>query len=460
MIRDHKRLIERFFFIENKQRKTVQFMFNLAQVDYTLKQTLKDILLKARQLGFSSKILAEWLIECLTVKNTNAVVISHEKSATQRLLAKVRFFIQKLKEQEIPELVPRIQYESKSEIYFPEQNSRYYIGTAGQRTFGRGDTIHRIHCSEMAYWPNAEKLMSGILEAVPERIGRIVIESTANGMGGDGEYFYRLCEESKKRENDFKLHFYPWWWDLDYKLDIRSEGELTQEEKNLMARYNLTDYQIAWRRMKKKQQRDKFSQEYPEDSETCFLQSGRPVFSGKIKLKGKPEEPIAKEEYVIGADPAEGLATGDDSAAKVFKKSTWRQVAGIRGKWDPRTFAVKLDQLGRKYNFALIGVERNNHGHAVLLKLRELEYPRIYVHWDKKYGWITDSKTKYILLDELGEALEEDLVGFYEEDILADVRACQYDDKGNVDTQGKDGLMAMGIAWQMRKVVSPGIEWI
>ena len=89
------------------------------------------------------------------------------------------------------------------------------------------------------------------------------------------------------------------------------------------------------------------------------------------------EDSISPYEYVIGGDPAEGLAHGDDSVLQVFCLDTGFQCAELQGKVDPFSFAELAYMLGRLYNNALIGIESNKDGGANRL-LHELDYPYIY----------------------------------------------------------------------------------
>ena len=133
--------------------------------------------------------------------------------------------------------------------------------------------------------------------------------------------------------------------------------------------------------------------------------------------------------YMISADPALGLTKKgdpDSCAAKVFETMSWTEVACAEGKWNTHEFGMILNWLGRYFNMALIGVERNTHGEAVLNTLEfEAMYPQavgehmgpgIYYHteWDdritkqeptRKPGWPTTTKTKTLALDMLAYGL-------------------------------------------------------
>lgn len=112
--------------------------------------------------------------------------------------------------------------------------------------------------------------------------------------------------------------------------------------------------------------------------------------------------PDSRDEYVITADPAEGLEGGDYSVADVWNLRSWEQVAQYRGKPDPGEFAGDLASLGAWYNGAMICVERNNHGHAVLLGLSQLQgYDNIYRHDDGGLGYPVSDKQRVYLIGQL-----------------------------------------------------------
>ena len=78
---------------------------------------------------------------------------------------------------------------------------------------------------------------------------------------------------------------------------------------------------------------------------------------------------VTPKEYIIGVDPAGGGSDGDYACAQVIERSTGLQCAELRGHFTPQELAARVAVLGRKYNEALVAVERNNHGHAVIAHL-------------------------------------------------------------------------------------------
>jgi len=103
------------------------------------------------------------------------------------------------------------------------------------------------------------------------------------------------------------------------------------------------------------------------------------------------KRPKFGDEFVIGADPAEGNPTSDDSTAHVLNKKTGEEAAVMSGKIEPTIFSSYLSTLSTMYNDAKIMVERNNHGHVVISCLApHLLMPGM----DDKLGWHTNAKSK------------------------------------------------------------------
>jgi hypothetical protein len=108
--------------------------------------------------------------------------------------------------------------------------------------------------------------------------------------------------------------------------------------------------------------------------------------------------------YVIGADPAEGNPTSDDSALCVLDAQSGEEVASLAGKFQPSTLAAHIDAVGRWYNNACVMVERNNHGHAVLLWLQTHSPLLLLFGHDGKVGWLSSGKGKALLYDACADA--------------------------------------------------------
>jgi hypothetical protein len=109
---------------------------------------------------------------------------------------------------------------------------------------------------------------------------------------------------------------------------------------------------------------------------------------------------------VIGADPAEGNPQSDESAACVLDAVTGDQVAVWAGRFEPAVFAAGLERLGEWYGCAGVLIERNNHGHAVLLALRD-GGASVLRGLDGNPGWLTTAKGKAICVDAGADLLRD-----------------------------------------------------
>lgn len=474
---DAESLISRLgkLWIKTKQKTEVQFAANAVQRDiarriYEGGGYRKILILKARQVGVSTFVQGVAYARTTSERFTNAVTISHQTDATQRLHAMQKFFLSR------DPTHPSTTYNRIGAITYASTESTHYIGTAGGKAFGRGDTLHLIHCSELAFWKDAETLLTGLLEALTSE-GTVVIESTPNGMGG---HFYELWQGAP--DNGWLPLFYPWWWEPQYRLRGVEVGALSDDERKLVAEHNLDLEQIAWRREKQRELRDKFPQEYPENPIDCFLVSGRPYFSaaGMRLQEANLREPIFDEDglaiwaeydpthqYVIAGDPAEGLEGGDWSVAQVVDVGTREQVARLRGHWPTDHFGKIVAMLGYRYGGAMIGIERNNHGHAVLNTLRnEVRYENLYRHFeydplmqtDEKFrwGWPTTPNTKPVMMSDLDAALADagDGIRVRDRATLAEMRTFHWNGKGGMEAiEGcfDDCVTSLAVAWQLRK---------
>lgn len=446
--------------ITTKDRQLIPFRPNRVQAIYldilcpkwrtepvTLRG-LREILLKARQFGFSTLILALFFLDTIATPHTQTVVIAHDTETTEKLFRIVQKYYNNLPEK----LKPKTKYANRREFLWPDIDSYFFVGTAGNAEFGRGGTINNVHGSEVAFWPDAETLVAGLLQAVPAD-GNVFLETTANGFGN---YYQEEYARARIGDSVFADRFFAWFENPEYVMS--ADGlELTEEELKVKATFGLSDDQMAWRRHKKKELREKFEQEYPSTADEAFLTSGNPYFDRdnlrdlSVQLQEKDfdpidvivppvyphlaapsqrglsvwELPIPGRNYVIGADTAEGITEGGDhdyDAADVYDTETWTQVAQLYGQWDTHEYGLMLADLGFWYNTALLGVERNNHGHAVLNAiLYTANYPEsrgsvsgVYFHqeYDEKKnptsmrpGWPTTPKTKYFALDGLATSL-------------------------------------------------------
>lgn len=456
--------------IVNKDGHVVPFVENNIQRYLTEHKTNRNMIIKARQLGVSIKQLKDMFSESITVPNTACAVVSHETRATQRLLDRVHFFYSTF-----PDPRPEIGAESRSEISFPGLNSSIYIGTAGSRAFGRGDTLRRAHLSELAFYEDGERILSGVQDAVPYT-GELTIETTPNG---EDNIAYDLWVGAREGKNGYTPFFFPWWLGRDYSFprgslfaleEDRGELHYDSEEKELVEKFHLAEDQIRWRRWKIAEKGGLFYQEYPEDEVTCFQQSGEPVFDtyliqalsrGCYEGEKHPQgftfwkPPVEKELYVIGADCSAGVEKGSLSAAAVLDCS-YHVCATFQGRLEPTQFSTILKEMGKFYNNAELAVERNAQGYAVLAGL--VDYPAVYLQRDfttgkitNKPGWWTSEATKAFMLTTFKDMLP--VLKTWDISLVRQARGYRYVRYKPTAQAYDDLLIATMIAVSVRKMV-------
>ena len=165
--------------------------------------------------------------------------------------------------------------------------------------------------------------------------------------------------------------------------------------------------------------------------------------------------------YSIGADVAEGLSHGDYSCAMVGDDDTFDVVAQWHGHIDPDLFGMELIKLGRYFNNAYIGCERNNHGLTTLTTIKKEEYWNIFFTktYDKisdkqsqKIGWETNSRTKPFMIDKLREYIREHYLGVYSDLAISEMFTYIIEDNGSTNAQEgshDDTVVALAIMLQL-----------
>lgn len=306
--------------IQDKQKQRRRLELNAAQLDYLNNRTHRDIILKARQLGFSTLIQADFLRMAVS-QSAGTMTLSHDDDSTQRLRRMADFYYDNL-----PEPRPARKYANASVTTYPETDSEAAIGTAGGKNAGRSFTLTHLHGSEVAFWPDAETVITGAMQAGNPAV---VLESTANGAQG---YFYNLCMEALDGNSQWRLHFYPWWWDAEYRIELEpgEAVEYTDEEAALVEKHDLTAEQIKWRRFKRTELKGFFLQEYPEDPVTCFLLSGQGYFgdiSAVRKVQPGSRTPQQGHRYLAGLDFAQ---TTDWFSLDIIDATTGEEVDLLR----------------------------------------------------------------------------------------------------------------------------------
>lgn len=241
---NYKKGIEKYLTIINKEGKEQPFILNPIQNAYVDRATNRDIILKARQQGFSSFILAAFTLDFLLKEHSNSVVVADKSDNAIVLLSRVKHFIKSF--ERITNCKVPLKYNSKYQLVNGANNATYTIGTAQEQNFGRSRTITNLHLSEAAFYPNLHNLLAGAAQAVTPN-GKLIIETTANGFNP----FKTLWDDTNLNNTSFKALFFN-------AQDFYTEDYLENKRRELGE--NL------------------FNQEYPSTPEVAFITSGANYF--------------------------------------------------------------------------------------------------------------------------------------------------------------------------------------
>lgn len=505
--------------IVNEEGELVTFRMRPAQRELFKNMHYRNIILKARQLGFSTGIDIYLLDQALFNKNLSCGIIAQDLPAAGEIFStKISIPFDNLP----PWLRATFPVSTRREgangghIEFAH-GSKIRVSTSF-----RSGTVQRLHISEHGkicakYPAKAKEVRTGTLNAIKD--GCIVfIESTAEGVGGD---FHTMSTRAMDlgqlnlllTSQDYKFHFFAWWQDPKYQTSVPTGGlRLSKYHQEYFAAVEQTmgitllDEQKQWYIRKEIEQQEEMKQEFPSTPSEAFLTSGRRVFAAinvmqaegqckspllvydiepvtgkRTKVQalraGNAEElqrtllnhllvwelPDPDEDYAIGGDVAEGLENRDRSSFDVVKKSSGEQVAHWFGYLDAELFAQLMAHVGRWYNTAFIGPERNNHGHAVIQKLREV-YPHRAIYSEQyldrdhddetpKLGWLTTAQSKPVIIEGFKSLLRENASGVRWIGTINELNTYVYDARGRMNAQTgcfDDQVMSYAIAQEMR----------
>jgi hypothetical protein len=274
---DWKWRLNNLYWITDKYGKRSRFELNWAQQSLFDEMHYMNVILKARQLGFTTFIQLFMLDACVFNKNIRAGTIAHTLLDAQTIFRdKVLYPYENLPEQLVA-AVP-IEKSNATELLLAN-NSSIRVGTSL-----RSSTLQYLHISEYgkmcANFPKkAREVRTGALNTV--QAGQVVfIESTAEGQEG---HFFDVCEvaQSKKRmgtpltELDFKFHFFPWWKSPEYEIDadgVMITPEFASYFQKLEANSGIvtSDRKRAWYVKKAENQLGDMKREYPSTPQEAF----------------------------------------------------------------------------------------------------------------------------------------------------------------------------------------------
>ena len=276
-LKDHKWRLNNLYYIRDERGNRVRFQLNEAQKWLVDNMWYMSLVVKARQLGVTTFFTIFYLDQILFSENKIAGIIAHKEDDMKKIFRnKIHFALDNL-EPWMKKYVGEPEIETANELVF-KNGGNIFVALST-----RSNTPNFLHISEYGYIcahtpDKADEILHGAINSV--HAGQMVsIESTAEGREG---HYYRLAmdAERKRKEGrkltplDFKIFFFPWWWDLRYVL--KDQVTLMKEDKEYFTMLEtkhgirLTEPQKAWYAKKRETVGDGVWAQYPSTLDEAF----------------------------------------------------------------------------------------------------------------------------------------------------------------------------------------------
>ena len=450
-----------FIKIVDNNGDTVPFVLNVEQEQFMREMGKYNIILKGRQIGFTTLSLAYMLYSACTKPDTNYIIMTHHASVSKSLFVKIKKMYKNLPHDKY-DIFPKALLNNRDELYL-DNGSRIIIATAQGEDAISGNSFQLIHLSEMAKYPAdvQEEIIATCIPALAKNeSSAIIIESTAYGYNTYQEMFMKAYRD---KESVWKAHFYSWlakayekqfrhtfdeaenWFRANNHGRRMTYEDLEHDEKIIRDKYSATYRQLMFRRYYiQTNSLEKFRREFPTTPDEAFAETSKSVFdTAKIieRLHHVIPPLETKEVYDIlpdvlkpylnknlfiyhlpkpkmrmyaGVDVSSGQG-GDYSTMSIFD-ADGQQVASFYANDIPvYRFAEIVDALGRFINYAFICVERNSYGLPLLERLRKdhgylnLLKQKVFNQAGKRkmqLGFQTTNVTKPIIINDMKEMFE------------------------------------------------------
>ena len=463
---------------------------------------VRQVMLKASQVWASSSAATELFRRIPFFPGRRALVLADSDAHSELVFQYYQQYIKSYNENPCgSELQSRIRLpqlikDTERNIRW-ENESSILVGTAANVEIGRSAPYNWAHLSEAAFYRDLATLLTGLMQRIPNSPDSgVIIESTANGMGGD---FYELCQLAMdpRRASEWAFVFFGWQEHPEYWLNAGPNFKPTQDEIADMQLYNLHIDQIAWRRRQIdtacEGKIERFRQEFPANPQEAFQSSGRTIFDMKAVARmpmiqdaprgrlevvddgfekriqfiqsedGRGELVIYRMprkggRYVLGADHAEGIdptakagsSDPDYSSATILDADTGEEVAKLKERYEPNPWASRLRWLGQFYNWVFIVPEAKAVGKAVIGHLLTLGYPLELIYSKQRdpsdrrpallqeLGFDTNTIFRPVLISGLDTALRDGSIRLHDPETLQQLREFVRKPNGREEGVGHD----------------------
>lgn len=333
-LRSRQWRIDNLYWIKDKDSNELPFRRKAAQRAFAKEIWFRNAIVKARQMGFSTDIAVQMTDDLVFRPNTTAAIIDYKLPDAEKKLDKIRFAYEKLPT-DIRREVRTIK-DNDAEMTFTNGSS-VTVGTSF-----RGDTPQVLHVSEYGKISTdnpkaATEIKTGAIQAIGMN-GKIDVESTAHGVGGE---FYELVQRAQKKRQegtpltrlDFKLHFFGWHVDPDYRLQpnlVIIPKEVHEYFNELRGNHGLIvdQQQVAWYAKKLEELGpDDMKSENPSIMEEAFFNSLEGAYFKRQMAQARNDKRIGQP---VPYDPTRPVDTFCDLGVDNNNAIWFHQSDGVR----------------------------------------------------------------------------------------------------------------------------------
>lgn len=412
------------------------------------------VILKARQLGMSWLVVgyALWLM-LFRPAATVLFFSKRDDEAVHLLNFRLRGMLQRLPAWLQPALIT----DNAHTLQLANGSTALAFPTTG----GRSYTATLAVVDEADFSDDLDALLNAVKPTI-DAGGRLILVSTADKSKPESA-FKRIYRGAVAQANGYRPVFLPWSarphrtaaWYEEQRADVLAR---TGAEDDLFQEYPATDFEaLAPRSLDRR-----FAAQWLHGVDAA---EDPPIIVGPSIPGLKVWSPPAPgHTYIVGADTAEGNPLSDLSAGSVVDL-TGAQIATWAGRVEPAVFGAQIAAISEYYNNAAALVERNNHGHAVLLWLREFSSVPCLPGLDGKPGWPTTGSSKPLAFDNAAEIFRAGAAWIRDRDTLTELAtivgatlaapAGQHDDRAMAHVLALAALRYCSIGAGISEVITP-----
>ena len=434
--------INQYVRIVHTSRGTVSFDTYPFQ-DECLKQFLDhrfNVVLKGRQLGMSTLTAAYAVWLALFHKDKKILIIANKLDIAVNFMKKVKGILRNLPKWLIlPEMVSN----NRQSVEFSHGSTIKAIPTSDDA--GRSEALSLLIVDEAAFVRNFDELWTGLYPTLSTG-GRAILISTPNGVGG---MYHQIYTDAEAGINEFNAIKLPWDVHPEYDQEWFEQQAKNLGSKRRVAQELLCDFVTSGETFLSM-----------DEIEHLRLMVTPPVDRiGNDRNVWVWKHPLSSHQYVISADVARGDGK-DFSAFHVIDVTDDEVVAEYKGKIPPDRFGELLVEMGQRYNDALLCPENNSFGYATIVKIRDMNYPRIYhpkskglhlfgyspVGDEQKAGFTTSGKSRMQILAKLEEVIRNKQVRIYSSRFYEEIKSFIYHGGKAQAMKGKNDDLVMSLA--------------